>query len=490
MTKIPDGSEKGLFLAVDLGGTNCRVCAVNLHGDSTLDVFQEKHAVPADIRVNSSSRPLFQFIAAKIQDFLQDFAQKYESSIESSGYYRLGFTFSFTCEQTSIARGTLVHWDKGWDIPDALGKDPCALLQDAIDDIGVPVRVCVLANDAVGTLLARAYTAGTSSSTLAGIILGTGTNAAYIEKISKIERLTSSAKSSGEPPKNGFMVINTEWGSWDDDIKAIPQTTYDKLIDAASSDPGSGLLEKRVSGMYLGELMRLAMLELMRSGAFDMVIGEESRLHKAMGIDSSFLSDVTTFETREFENIKSQVSKSLSASGVSFKDTQTIQMLASVIVTRSATLVAASLAAIVIQSGRLNPIIRSPKAQMSESTVELSQKPAHSSFSKLLSSVSRFGGRILSCILPSPELSKIPDYTSYRSKDTISSLTEVDDIDIGVDGSLFEFHPKFESILRSALRDIPEIGLAGEQKISIRLTKDGSGTGAALIAAVAHNKID
>jgi hexokinase len=56
-------------------------------------------------------------------------------------------------------------------------------------------------------------------------------------------------------------------------------------------------------------------------------------------------------------------------------------------------------------------------------------------------------------------------------------------IDIGVDGSLFEFLPGFESELRTALRGISQVGLAGEKRIRFGPVADGSGIGAALIVS-------
>jgi hexokinase len=62
-----------------------------------------------------------------------------------------------------------------------------------------------------------------------------------------------------------------------------------------------------------------------------------------------------------------------------------------------------------------------------------------------------------------------------------------DMVDIGVDGSLVEFYPGFEDLIREALREIPEIGPQGEKRIRIGIAKDGSGVGAALIALIATN---
>ncbi|KAF9774375.1 hypothetical protein IL306_007622 [Fusarium sp. DS 682] len=485
VTQIPNGREKGLFLAVDLGGTNCRVCAVKLHGDSTLDVFQRKHLVPPDIRVNSSHKPLFQFIAIKIRDLLNE-NKSNAISEQSETCFDLGFTFSFTCEQTSISRGTLVHWDKGWDIPSTLGQDPCALLQEAINDISLPVRVCVLANDAVGTLLARAYTSKTKSSTVASIILGTGTNAAYVERISNIQRLGTETGDCLSTQKEGVMVINTEWGSWDDSLNVLPHTRFDKLIDESSSDPGCGLLEKMVSGMYLGELLRLVLLELVKNGALDMSFQEGSPVYCHMGIESAFLTKIAELRSEDVQPALSCVADTLAATGVTPKDLRTVQTLATAIVQRSARLVGAGLAAIIIQSGRLEISSRSQKPATEAHAHEIHEKPTQTQSISPRTSFVRFIRRLFGCIRPQEPLPTSTSGSSYESNDTLESSPLVDDvINIAVDGSLFEFHTEFESSMRTALRDVKEIGTVKEARINIELTRDGSGTGAALIAAAA-----
>ena len=59
-----------------------------------------------------------------------------------------------------------------------------------------------LANDTVGTMETAAYKDGAAT---VGLILGTGTNAAYLEKSCRVP------KWQGAPCEE--MVINTEWGN-------------------------------------------------------------------------------------------------------------------------------------------------------------------------------------------------------------------------------------------------------------------------------------
>ena len=80
----------------------------------------------------------------------------------------------------------------------------------------------------------------------------------------------------------------------------------------------------------------------------------------------------------------------------------------------------------------------------------------------------------------SQEASSDSSYESEKDEGDVSP--EVDMIDIGVDGSLFEFFPGFEDHIRTALREVPAIGALGEKRIQMGTAPDGSGVGAALIA--------
>lgn len=487
MRSVPTGTEKGTFLAVDLGGSNCRICLVKLHGDSTFTVTQSRHKVPSEVMVCQSYKPLFSFIAEKIADFLAAHLTsdaKGRTRTNESGLtpYRLGFTFSFTCEQTSLAGGKLVHWDKGWDIPEALGKDPCVMLQEAIDKLKLPVLVTVLANDSVGTLLTRSYTAGQDTSTLAAIIFGTGTNAAYVEKISNINRLGTTVAGH----VSDIMVINTEWGCLDDKMEVLPRTSFDDEIDEASTDRGCQMLEKRVSGMYLGEILRLAVLKLVRHGDLEMTFDKESPLFRKHGIDTSFLSELAIASSKDLSQTVAIIRKSLLAEDVTVVNVKAIQLLSTAIVRRAARLAGASLAAIVIQSGRLrlpHEELKHPDSRITEyHTAEIPFTPMNSigrfrhNLSLLWRRISRFFLR-----LNFPTKRSIFS-TSTQPKETFQRNSM---IDIGADGSLIELYPTFEADMRAAMREVKEIGTDGEQSVRIRLAKDGSGVGAALMAQAA-----
>ncbi|KAL1905280.1 hypothetical protein Sste5344_009016 [Sporothrix stenoceras] len=470
VTTIPDGSETGRFLSVDLGGTNCRICLVDLHGDGTFSIEQQKHAVPQNI---------------------------------------------------SLAGGTLLHWDKGWDIPSALGRDPCALLQAATNAQQLPVHVAALANDSVGSLLTRAYTStSVTARTLACVIVGTGTNAAYVERLQNVKRVGCINAAT-----DTVMAMNTEWGCMDDDMRVLPRTRFDDMVDVQSTDCGLQMLEKRVSGLYLGELLRLAVLELYQRGdIFDMHVGQDPLLFTKESIDASLLSALAVDDSDDAMTAKIKfVADTLGAENVSTADVHIIQAIANAIVTRAARLVGAATAAIVLQSGFL-----STEAEAAVPTVLTAEKdgthvatkvvqdavPAalvpdssartllQRAFDILTAPFARCFGMsrpktktktktdlISSLTSPSPSPSLSPSPSTLSSpglmKQPPTSSPAIPIIDIGVTGSVIEHHPTFEKEMRAALRQEPGIGPVGDARIRTGLCEDGSAVGAALMVHAA-----
>lgn len=383
-------------------------------------------------------RELFGFLAKQIETFLkthhEDHFMAHRNKPKSVDYFDLGFTFSFPVEQVGINKGRLVRWTKGFNVKEAIGQDVCALLQREIDALDLPVTVAALVNDTVGALMARSYTSPGKLPTLIGAIFGTGTNGAYIEQLSRIKKLADIDAKEGKnyDDTTGLMLINTEWGSFDNALNVLPKTPYDDSLDRESNNPGVQMFEKRVSGMFLGEILRRALLALAQSkevaffrddnsstndSSGTTVIDDDSALYKQWGIDTSFLSIVEEDQSDHLRVTKQVLERQLGVYAASTEDAIAVKMLVHAIGKRAARLAAVALGAVVVESGKL----------------------------------------------------KTDEY-----------------VDIGVDGSLVEYYPGFEDYIREAFREIEGIG-EDEKKIRIGLAKDGSGLGAALIALVAHN---
>jgi hexokinase len=188
---------------------------------------------------------------------------------------KLGFTFSFPTKQTSVSRGTLIEWTKGFSNPGVVGFDVSQLLNEAFSRAGLSVSVTALANDTIGTLCSAAFTRPKAR---VGVILGTGSNAAYIESAAAIPKWTGS--------KEGDMLINMEWGGFGSlpgAAPVLPLHAADNAIDLLTPNPTKQRFEKMISGLYLGELARLLLVQLVTAGALF------SRDHASKGKCSLFI---------------------------------------------------------------------------------------------------------------------------------------------------------------------------------------------------------
>lgn len=57
---------------------------------------------------------------------------------------------------------------------------------------------------------------------------------------------------------SGRMFMSTEKGSFDNRLSGLLVTKYDAELDRNSVNSANQMFEKRVSGIFLGELLRLA----------------------------------------------------------------------------------------------------------------------------------------------------------------------------------------------------------------------------------------
>jgi len=239
------GKEKGHFVALDLGGTNFRVIQVELDGRGHARVNHTGKFVIPNAVMRGTGTQLFNFIAQSIEKFIL----RYEIELEKKS--KLGFTFSFPIDQKNIVSGILINWTKGFTATGVIGANVVKLLEEAIRKYGLEnIQVAALANDTVGALAAKSYEDPDCD---VGIIFGTGTNACYREKTANILKLKN--------PVSGHMIVNTEWGNY----SKIKSNEYDDKLDRATNNPGRQRMEKMISGMYLGEVARLVLSDMIRS---------------------------------------------------------------------------------------------------------------------------------------------------------------------------------------------------------------------------------
>ncbi|GAA5842107.1 hypothetical protein JCM5353_001112 [Sporobolomyces roseus] len=340
----PTGKEKGSYLAVDLGGTNLRVCHVELEGEGRFEVTQTKYRLTEDQK-QKDAQGLFDFCAECLNNFITDHFADDDGTVNLDEPLALGFTFSYPCLQEKIDHGILIRWTKGFGAPGAEGKDCAAMFQTSLDKFNVPVSLVALINDTTGTLIASAYVDG---STKAGIIFGTGCNAAYMEKIGNIPKI----KDLGLPD-DAEMAINCEWGAFDSTThENLPRTSYDIVIDETSNKPGEQAFEKMIAGLYLGEIFRLIMCEMIDEGV--LFLGQETyKVEKPFCFDTAFLSLIESDPTDELLTVTGLFAHFF-ALDTTIAERQFMRRLAVLIGTRAARLSACGIAAVVSKQGLLD----------------------------------------------------------------------------------------------------------------------------------------
>jgi len=448
VTGVPNGSETGTFLALDLGGTNLRVCEVVLNGDKTFSLRQQKYKVSESLKTGEA-QALFDYLADSVDAFLTTHAAStYTTGHDNHDVVYLGLTFSFPVEQTALGSGKILTWTKGFAAKNAVGRDVVQLLQEAFDRKHMHVKCIALVNDTVGALLCRAYTAG---GCLLGAIFGTGTNGAYVEEVAKITKLGNSPAAA----KGGHMIVNTEWGAFNNSRSHLPSTPFDNALDRLSINPSYQAFEKFVSGMYLGEITRNILAALIDAAPKPLVFGGKSTsvLNTHYGLDTSVMSEIeeawegpnrslsgnqsapefTTFDAEKLhpniraklERIRAVTVKQLGFqdSDVTLKDAAIVRWACSLVARRAALLSGMAVATVLIQTG----------------------------------------------------------YAFFSDEDGIfPTRSDTEPILVGVDGSLIEHYPNFQRTLRESLRSL--VGEEIVKRVDIGLAKDGSGVGAALCA--------
>lgn len=335
---FPDGHETGTFLALDMGGTNLRVCEIRLpEGKGEFDIIQSKYRMPEELK-SGNAEELWNYIAECLAEFIA-----YHHEGEKLDKLPLGFTFSYPATQDYIDHGVLQRWTKGFDIDGVEGKDVVPPFEKAIAERGVPIKLTALINDTTGTLIASAYT---DSEMRIGCIFGTGCNAAYMEHCGEIPKLEHM-----NLPKDQEIAINCEWGAFDNEHKILPRTQYDVIVDKDSPRPGQQAFEKMIAGLYLGELFRLVLVDLHENPNVKIFEGQDiSVLKQAYSLDSSFLSDI---ENDPYENLQETHDKFLAELKLKCTkpELELVRRLAELIGTRSARLSACGVAAICKKKG-------------------------------------------------------------------------------------------------------------------------------------------
>ncbi|KAG2204403.1 hypothetical protein INT46_006195 [Mucor plumbeus] len=332
--KHPTGQETGEYLGLELSGSNIRIYLVTLHGQGRISTRQQKFVISEHLK-KGSINSMIDFLVESVDNFLS-FVGKYELRQALS----LGFVLSFPLEQHALNKAVVIQWTKDFEITGADGKNIAELLQIGFRRRHININVEAVINGAVGCLLAHSYR---SLDTLVACTISTGTNAAYWEKVEAI------VKNKKELPPNadGDMIINTEWGSFGDKNPGLlPRTFYDNRVNRQSVNPGVHIFEKMVSGLYLGEIARIIMVDFLdRRLLFDGQYTPE--LNTPYFFEASYMSAIGSDDTPDLEATKHILESIMNLPSTTLSDRQIVRTICELVSHRAARLVAAAMSAII-----------------------------------------------------------------------------------------------------------------------------------------------
>lgn len=321
-----EGNENGNYLGLDLGSTNFRVVMVSFK-DGKADTTTKYYNLPEHL-LSGPADGVFDHIADSIEAFLK------EEKLDKTVNIPLGFSFSFPTVQKSLKHSIMMTWTKSFKCTTGPGLDPVTLLEEAIKRRGglsVPVDIIARISDTTGTLMAGNYM---DKNCRIGLILGSGSNACFVERVENFNKLESDDGTSDK------VLVNCEWGAFGDNgCLDFMKTEYDKDMDQHSNHAGSYTFEKLFSGYFLGELVRLVLIKLTSQGL--LFNGKETEeLSRRWNFKTSY---VTKIEKNDSDSIKEILHLLKLDSVATDEDISVVQEVAAIVSERGAYIVAAAL---------------------------------------------------------------------------------------------------------------------------------------------------
>lgn len=241
-------------IVIDAGGTNYRCGIAAFHGGKcTVSDITVARMPGTD--TPASWEEFISFVADSIEPFL-------------GRADRIGFCFSYSAEITPEKDGLVNGIDKEVIITGCEGKRIGESLNAELNARGYSSKKIVVINDTVAALFGGSAELDKSAySDLCGMICGTGFNVCL---------------------NHEGMIYNCEAGFYN----GVPRGDVDRELDRCSQQPGEKLLEKMVSGAYIGRICRLALEYAEKEGCIAQGFAE--RAEKLESFDGATVFDLAS----------------------------------------------------------------------------------------------------------------------------------------------------------------------------------------------------
>jgi hexokinase len=303
-------------VAIDAGGTNFRAALVKFNQFGKLEISNLINAKMPGLEGEISKAEFFKTIAGYVKP-----------NAELSD--RIGFCFSYPTEILPDKDGKLLQFCKEVQAPEVVGE---LIGKNLLEYLGMAEKQIVLLNDTVATLLAgKSASFGREYDSFIGYILGTGTNTCYIENNRNILKLKGLDQAKGQ-------IINIESGAFG----KVPQTDIDIAFDNTTVNPGNYKFEKMFAGGYLGGLCLMTLKTAAKEGVF---IGAA-----ASGIMS--INELSSGDVNSFVSNPGSGCGPLSNLMKDKVDEENCIKIIECLIDRSAKLVAANMAAVILKTNK------------------------------------------------------------------------------------------------------------------------------------------
>ncbi|KAH8741918.1 hexokinase [Cryptosporidium ryanae] len=181
VNKLPKGNETGIYYSIDMGGTNLRCIRIELREDGKNSTRYKKTKLN-DLKIKNvdeknemtvldnkvTSEEMFDEIATFFGKFLVECGDmpKNEKNCNSTNFsknaFDITFTFSFPTEQVEVGKANLITWTKGIETGRSTflpveGRDVGELLNSAFSRKNIPAHCKYIINDTIGTLISAIY---------------------------------------------------------------------------------------------------------------------------------------------------------------------------------------------------------------------------------------------------------------------------------------------------------------------------------------------
>lgn len=217
-------------IIIDAGGTNLRCALVSINDQRGIIIKEyNKYPMPGSKEL-IHEKDFFKILGSYIKPLL-------------AKSKKIGFCFSYPVEIMPDNDGKVIELTKEIQVIDIENKFLGVELKKYLKSEGIneSIEITVM-NDSVASLLSGLSCKGNFNSYI-GLIVGTGINSSYMETNQSIYNCAAL--------KDGNMVINIESGGYD----KLSMGKIDMLLENRTLDSNKQIMEKMISGAYLGTLV-------------------------------------------------------------------------------------------------------------------------------------------------------------------------------------------------------------------------------------------